>query len=183
MTGDCHVRFCERLGAKLPRPTDRSGWDASVGNSAHDLHQPLNRRLRCLPPAMEAHRQVMAELDPGDRPIIQMGRIEDRYETLLTPSIQDLAQQPTVILRGRGGGVWVGGKDRFAYIMIGPEAEVGHGARFRVDPRDSVVEPALCDRAGGDITIAVRAARPRGVNGGELEMAARDGLHSCALRR
>src|ERR1700722_1829720 len=22
MTGDCHVRFCERLGAKLPRPTD-----------------------------------------------------------------------------------------------------------------------------------------------------------------
>jgi hypothetical protein len=23
MTGDCHVRFCERLGAKLPWPTDR----------------------------------------------------------------------------------------------------------------------------------------------------------------
>ena len=22
MTGDCHVRFCERLGAKLPWPTD-----------------------------------------------------------------------------------------------------------------------------------------------------------------
>jgi hypothetical protein len=22
MTGDCHVRFCERLGVKLPRPTD-----------------------------------------------------------------------------------------------------------------------------------------------------------------
>jgi len=22
MTGDCHVRFCERLGAKLPRPTN-----------------------------------------------------------------------------------------------------------------------------------------------------------------
>src|SRR5258708_35490394 len=155
--GNPHATFCgsrERatapgdpvLGAKLPRPTDRSVSDASVGNSAHDLHQPLNRRLRCLPPAMEAHRQVMAEVDPGDRPIIQMGRIEDRYETLLTPSIQDLAQQPTVILRGRGGGVWVGGKDRFAYIMIGPEAEVGHGARFRVDPRDSVVEPALCDR-------------------------------------
>ena len=24
MTGDCHVRFCERLGAKLPRPTDHA---------------------------------------------------------------------------------------------------------------------------------------------------------------
>ena len=23
MTGDCHVRFCERLGVKLPRPTRR----------------------------------------------------------------------------------------------------------------------------------------------------------------
>jgi hypothetical protein len=22
MTGDCHVRFCERLGVQLPRPTD-----------------------------------------------------------------------------------------------------------------------------------------------------------------
>jgi len=23
MTGDCHVRFYQRLGAKLPRPTNR----------------------------------------------------------------------------------------------------------------------------------------------------------------
>jgi hypothetical protein len=28
MTGDCHVRFCERLGAKLPRPTDHNSWVA-----------------------------------------------------------------------------------------------------------------------------------------------------------
>ncbi len=31
MTGDCHVRFCERLGAKLPWPTDRA---RSVGSGA-----------------------------------------------------------------------------------------------------------------------------------------------------
>jgi hypothetical protein len=24
MTGDCHVRFCERLGVQFPRPTHRS---------------------------------------------------------------------------------------------------------------------------------------------------------------
>jgi hypothetical protein len=30
MTGDCHVRFCERLGAKLPRPTDHAVQNAAA---------------------------------------------------------------------------------------------------------------------------------------------------------
>src|SRR5713101_7373162 len=76
----------------------------------------------------------------------------------------NLAQQPAAILRGRRSGVRAGGEDRFAYVVIGSEAEVGHGPCFRIDPRDAVVKPALRNRAGGDIAMPVLAARPRGIN-------------------
>jgi hypothetical protein len=53
---------------------------------------------------MEAHGQVMVEMDPCDRPIIHMGSIKDRYEALLALPVQDLAQQPAAILSGRRSG-------------------------------------------------------------------------------
>jgi hypothetical protein len=33
MTGDCHVRFCKRLGVKLPRPTNLGAATLRGGSS------------------------------------------------------------------------------------------------------------------------------------------------------
>ena len=35
MTGDCHVRFCERLRGKVPRPTHHFGMKVHIGADAH----------------------------------------------------------------------------------------------------------------------------------------------------
>ena len=45
MTGDCHVRFYQRLGAKLPRPTNQMGSPgaaAGQGGAADLRHEGID---------------------------------------------------------------------------------------------------------------------------------------------